>query len=71
MGAAAAAVAAYVNSKVAALAQNVIETVNWKVPAGVKRVRVRSFDEKGKQLQDTVLRVVPNQTFIIDAIKED
>ena len=42
----------------------------WKVPAGVKKIRVRSWNADGTPDMDRTLNVEPNQTFRIDAIED-
>lgn len=42
----------------------------WKVPEGVKKIRVRSWNPNGSKDMDRVLSVEPNQVFRIDAIEE-
>jgi len=42
----------------------------WKVPPGVKKIRVRSWNSDGSPDLDRTLRVEPNQTFRIDAIED-
>jgi hypothetical protein len=43
-------------------------TVTWEVPAGVTKVRVRSWNPDGSKDLDRVLNVEPNQTFRIDVV---
>jgi hypothetical protein len=45
-------------------------TATWKVPPGVKKIRVRSWNSDGSPDLDRTLRVEPNQTFRIDAIED-
>jgi hypothetical protein len=45
-------------------------TATWKVPAGVKKIRVRSWNPDGSIDLDRTLNVSPNQTFRIDAIED-
>lgn len=45
-------------------------TATWKVPAGVKKIRVRSWNADGTVDLDRTLNVSPNQTFRIDAIED-
>lgn len=45
-------------------------TATWKVPAGVKKIRVRSWNADGSPDMDRTLNVEPNQTFRIDAIED-
>jgi len=42
----------------------------WRVPAGVKKIRVRSWNADGSIDMDRTLNVSPNQTFRIDAIED-
>jgi hypothetical protein len=42
----------------------------WKVPAGVKKIRVRSWNPDGSIDLDRTLNVSPNQVFRIDAIED-
>jgi hypothetical protein len=42
----------------------------WKVPPGVKKIRVRSWNADGTPDMDRTLNVEPNQVFRIDAIEE-
>lgn len=42
----------------------------WKVPAGVKKIRVRSWNPDGSIDLDRTLNVLPNQVFRIDAIED-
>lgn len=44
-------------------------TATWKVPAGVNKIRVRSWNSDGTPDMDRTLDVEPNQTFRIDAIE--
>jgi hypothetical protein len=45
-------------------------SATWKVPPGVKKIRVRSWNADGTPDLDRTLRVEPNQTFRIDAIED-
>lgn len=45
-------------------------SATWKVPPGVKKIRVRSWNSDGSPDMDRTLRVEPNQTFRIDAIED-
>ena len=45
-------------------------SATWKVPAGIKKIRVRSWNADGTPDMDRTLSVEPNQTFRIDAIEE-
>lgn len=42
----------------------------WKVPAGVTKIRVRSWNADGTPDMDRTLNVEPNQIFRIDAIED-
>ncbi len=42
----------------------------WKVPAGVRKIRVRSWNADGTPDLDRTLNVQPNQVFRIDAIED-
>ena len=43
--------------------------IRWKVPADIKRIRVRAWDAKGEEVLDTYLHVKPNQLFQIDVVE--
>ncbi len=45
-------------------------SATWKVPAGIKKIRVRSWNADGTPDMDRTLNVEPNQTFRIDAIED-
>lgn len=45
-------------------------TATWKVPPGVQKIRVRSWNPDGSVDLDRTLSVEPNQTFRIDAIED-
>lgn len=45
-------------------------SATWKVPPGVKKIRVRSWNSDGSPDMDRTLRVEPDQTFRIDAIED-
>lgn len=45
-------------------------SATWKVPAGVNKIRVRSWNADGSADLDRTLNVEPNQTFRIDAIED-
>lgn len=45
-------------------------SATWKVPAGVKKIRVRSWNADGTPDLDRTLNVNPNQVFRIDAIED-
>jgi hypothetical protein len=55
---------------VAASAASQRNTATWKVPPGVKKIRVRSWNPDGSIDMDRTLNVSPNQTFRIDAIED-
>ncbi len=42
----------------------------WKVPAGVKKIRVRSWQSNGSKGIDRTLNVEPGEVFRIDAIED-
>jgi hypothetical protein len=42
----------------------------WRVPAGVRKVRVRSWTPDGKKDMDRTLNVVPGELFRLDALKD-
>jgi hypothetical protein len=42
----------------------------WKVPPGVRKIRVRSWSPDGSIDLDRTLNVSPNQVFRIDAIED-
>lgn len=44
-------------------------SATWKVPPGVDKIRVRSWNADGTPDMDRTLRVEPNQIFRIDAIE--
>ena len=44
-------------------------TATWKVPAGVQKIRVRSWNADGTPDLDRTLNVEPNQVFRIDAVE--
>lgn len=45
-------------------------SATWKVPAGVQKIRVRSWNPDGTVDLDRTLNVEPNQVFRIDAIED-
>lgn len=45
-------------------------SATWKVPSGVKKIRVRAWNPDGSIDMDRTLNVSPNQTFRIDAIED-
>jgi len=45
-------------------------SATWKVPAGVKKIRVRSWNPDGSIDMDRTLNVSPNQVFRIDSIED-
>lgn len=61
---------AAVAAKAAATASNTRNSATWKVPPGVKKIRVRSWNADGTPDLDRTLNVDPNQIFRIDAIEE-
>lgn len=44
-------------------------SATWKVPSGVKQIRVRSWNADGSIDMDRTLNVAPNQVFRIDAVE--
>ena len=44
-------------------------SATWKVPPGVQKIRVRSWNADGTPDLDRTLNVEPNQVFRIDAIE--
>lgn len=54
----------------AASASTQRNTATWKVPPGIKKIRVRSWNPDGSIDLDRTLNVSPNQTFRIDAIED-
>lgn len=63
--------AAIVPAIAVAEAANAVQknSATWKVPAGVKKIRVRSWNSDGSPDLDRTLNVEPNQVFRIDAIE--
>lgn len=45
-------------------------TATWKVPSGVKKIRIRSWTPDGKNDIDRTLNVEPGEVFRIDAIED-
>jgi len=45
-------------------------SATWKVPSGIKKIRVRSWNADGSPDMDRTLNVEPNQMFRIDAIED-
>ena len=45
-------------------------TATWKVPAGVKKIRIRSWTPDGDNDIDRTLNVEPGEVFRIDAIED-
>jgi hypothetical protein len=45
-------------------------SATWKVPSGVQKIRVRSWNPDGTVDLDRTLNVEPNQVFRIDAIED-
>lgn len=62
--------AAIVPFTVAAQAATQRNNATWKVPAGVNKIRVRSWNPDGSIDLDRTLNVQPNQVFRIDAIED-
>lgn len=57
-------------SIVSAAATTQRNNATWKVPPGVKKIRVRSWNADGTPDMDRTLNVEPNQVFRIDAIED-
>jgi len=55
---------------VVAAAASQRNSATWKVPAGVKQIRVRSWNPDGSIDMDRTLNVSPNQVFRIDAVED-
>jgi len=45
-------------------------SASWRVPAGVKKIRVRSWKADGSADMDRTLNVEPGDFFRLDAIEE-
>lgn len=45
-------------------------SASWRVPAGIKKIRVRSWNPDGSRNLDRTLNVKPGEFFRIDAIEE-
>lgn len=45
-------------------------SASWRVPAGIKKIRVRSWNPDGSRNLDRTLTVKPGEFFRIDAIEE-
>lgn len=45
-------------------------SATWKVPPGIKKIRVRSWNTDGSKNLDRTLSVEPGQIFRIDAIED-
>lgn len=45
------------------------DSVTWKVPEGIKRIRVRSWSVAGDEVIDTQFGVKPGQEFRIDVVR--
>jgi hypothetical protein len=45
-------------------------SATWRVPPGIKKIRVRSWNPNGKANLDRTLNVKPGEFFRIDAIEE-
>jgi len=54
-------------SKAASTSQR--NSATWKVPPGIKQIRVRSWNADGSIDMDRTLNVSPNQVFRIDAVE--
>lgn len=55
---------------VAAKATPSRNAATWRVPPGVKKIRVRSWNPDGKANLDRTLTVKPGEFFRIDAIED-
>lgn len=44
------------------------DSIMWRVPKGIKKVRVRSWAQDGDELMDTYINVKPGQVFKIDVV---
>jgi hypothetical protein len=44
-------------------------SATWRVPPGIKKIRVRSWNPNGKANLDRTLNVKPGEFFRIDAIE--
>lgn len=45
-------------------------SASWRVPAGITKIRVRSWNTDGSKDLDRTLSVEPGQIFRIDAIED-
>ena len=45
-------------------------SASWKVPPGIKKIRVRSWNPDGSRNLDRTLNVKPGEFFRIDAIED-
>lgn len=45
-------------------------SASWRVPAGITKIRVRSWNSDGSKDMDRTLTVEPGQIFRIDAIED-
>ena len=45
-------------------------SASWRVPSGIKKIRVRSWNPDGSKNIDRTLNVTPGETFRIDAIED-
>ena len=45
-------------------------SATWRVPPGIRKIRVRSWNPNGKANLDRTLNVKPGEFFRIDAIEE-
>lgn len=45
-------------------------SASWRVPSGIKKIRVRSWNPDGSKNIDRTLNVAPGETFRIDAIED-
>lgn len=56
-------------STVSAASQNK-NSASWKVPPGIKKIRVRSWKADGSKDMDRTLNVEPGDFFRLDAIED-
>ena len=57
----------FIGAASAALNRN---SASWRVPAGITKIRVRSWNTDGSKDLDRTLSVEPGQIFRIDAIED-
>jgi hypothetical protein len=51
-------------------AQSKRNSASWRVPAGIKKIRVRSWKADGSKDLDRTLNVEPGDFFRLDAIED-